>query len=203
MNRKWTVIGMAASCALSVSLAAQTPGASGQSNPPTQEKPAKPVSSEKMSASATQSYELSGFAKKAAVGGMAEVELGRLATEKASSARVKEFGQRMVDDHSKANDQLKQVASAEGIELPSEIDAKTKATIDKLSKLSGAEFDKAYMADMVKDHEHDVAEFAKAAKHSDSPVGSFAEKTLPTLRDHLKMAQDVEKEVGGRRASKS
>jgi putative membrane protein len=199
MNRKWTVIGMAASCALSVSLAAQTPGASGQSNPPTQEKPAKPVSSEKMSASG--SHELSGFAKKAAVGGMAEVELGRLATEKASSARVKEFGQRMVDDHSKANDELKQAASAQGIDLPSEIDAKTKATIDKLSKLSGAEFDKAYMKDMVEDHEHDVAEFAKAAKHSDSPVGSFAGKALPTLRDHLKMARDVEKEVRGRAAN--
>jgi putative membrane protein len=109
----------------------------------------------------------------------------------------------MVDDHSKANDDLKQAATAEGIDLPSEIDAKTRATIDKLSKLSGVEFDKAYMKDMVKDHEHDVAEFAKAAKHSDSPVGSFAGKALPTLRDHLKMARDVEKEVGGRATSPS
>jgi putative membrane protein len=199
MNRKWTVLGMAASCALTFSLAAQTPGASGQTNPPAQN---KPVSSEKMSTTA-QSYELSGFAKKAAVGGMAEVELGRLATQKASSDKVKQFGQRMVLDHSKANDELKRVASTAGIDLPAEIDGKTRATIEKLSKLSGAQFDKAYMADMVQDHEKDVAEFAKAAKHPDSPVGSFAEKTLPTLRDHLKMARDVEKEVAGRTASKS
>jgi putative membrane protein len=202
MNRKWTVLGIAASCTLSVSLAAQTPGASGQANPPTEEKPAQPASPEKMSATRpAHAGDLSGFARKAAAGGMAEVELGRLATQKASSDKVKQFGQRMVDDHSKANDELKQVASTAGIELPSEIDSKSKATIEKLSRLSGAEFDKAYMADMVRDHEHDVAEFARAAKHADSPVGSFAGKTLPTLREHLKMARDVEKEVGGERSS--
>jgi len=177
--------------------------AMGQSNATSPDKPSS--SQDKMSASspATHVSERTGFAKKAAIGGMAEVELGRLAAQKATNARVKEFGQRMVDDHSKANEELKAAAAAEGIELPSAIDEMQKATIEKLSKLSGAAFDEAYMKDMVKDHEEDVAEFAKAAKHPNSQVGSFAEKTLPTLRDHLKMARDVEQQVGARNTSPS
>src|SRR5205823_13350550 len=85
------------------------------------------------------------FAMDAAAGGMAEVELGRLAASKASNADVKNFAQRMVDDHSKANDELKSVASKENIKLPAAIDAKHKATIDRFSKLSGAAFDRAYV----------------------------------------------------------
>ncbi|MGB8985687.1 MAG: DUF4142 domain-containing protein, partial [Candidatus Sulfotelmatobacter sp.] len=85
------------------------------------------------------------FVREAAQGGMAEVELGKLATEKASSPEVKKFGQRMVDDHSKANDQLKEVASSQGITLPSELSAKDEMTEERLSKLSGEQFDKAYM----------------------------------------------------------
>src|SRR5207302_11467093 len=103
------------------------------------------------------------FVKKAAAGGLAEVELGQLATEKASSEDVKKFGQRMVDDHGKANDQLKQVASEEHITLPEGLSAKDKATKDRLEKLSGAQFDRAYMRDMVKDHRQDVAEFEHAS----------------------------------------
>jgi putative membrane protein len=132
------------------------------------------------------------FVKKAAEGGLAEVELGQLAVQKASSEQVKKFGQRMVDDHSKANDELKEVASKEHITLPTEPDAKDRATKARLEKLSGAEFDKAYMADMVKDHRHDVAEFARESKNAQNPsVKSFAEKTLPTLREHLKMAEQI------------
>src|SRR5205823_13732746 len=92
------------------------------------------------------------FVRKAAEGGLAEVELGQLATQKASSDDVKKFGQRMVDDHSKANDQLKQVAAQEHIDLPTEPSAKDKATKARLEKLSGEQFDRAYMRDMVKDH---------------------------------------------------
>ena len=98
------------------------------------------------------------FVKKAAEGGLAEVELGQLATQKASSEDVKKFGQRMVDDHSKANDQLKQVAAQEHIDLPTEPSAKDKATKARLEKLSGEQFDRAYMRDMVKDHRTDVAD---------------------------------------------
>jgi putative membrane protein len=144
------------------------------------------------------SHALRSFAMKAAEGGMAEVELGRLAAQKASNDRVKQFGQKMVDDHTKANNDLKQAASQEGIELPADTNAKHKATMHKLSGLSGAAFDKAYMDAMVKDHVADVKEFEKASKaNGDSPVKSFAATTLPTLKDHLQMARDLDHEVKG------
>jgi putative membrane protein len=132
------------------------------------------------------------FVRDAAQGGMAEVELGKLATEKASSDDVKKFGQRMVDDHTKAADQLKQVASSEGIQLPRGLSAKDKMTEERLSKLSGEQFDKAYMADMVKDHTQDVTEFQHES-HSgkDAAVKNFASQTLPTLEDHLKQAKEI------------
>lgn len=136
------------------------------------------------------------FVKEAAAGGMAEVELGQLATEKASSPDVKKFGQRMVDDHSKANDQLKQIAVDEGVPLPAKLSAKDQATKDRLSKLSGDAFDKAYMSDMVNDHKTDIAAFRNESKTGKDPqVKSFAADTLPTLEDHLKNAQKVAPEV--------
>ena len=101
------------------------------------------------------------FVKEAAVGGMAEVELGNLAKQNAASADVKQFGDRMVTDHGKANDELKQWASQKNVTLPTELDAKHKATRDRLAKLNGAAFDKAYMQDMVTDHKQDVAKFRK------------------------------------------
>lgn len=132
------------------------------------------------------------FLKKAAQGGLAEVELGQLATQKASSEEVKKFGQRMVDDHTKANEQLKQVAAEKKMDLPQTLDAKDKATKARLEKLSGEQFDKAYMRDMVKDHQKDVAEFEHESKMAKDPaIKSFAEQTLPTLREHLKEAEKI------------
>ena len=132
------------------------------------------------------------FVREAAQGGMAEVELGKLATEKASSPEVKKFGQRMVDDHSKANDQLKEVASSQGITLPSELSAKDEMTKERLSKLSGEQFDKAYMSDMVKDHTQDVADFRQEANSASDPaVKEFVEKTLPVLKSHLREAKQI------------
>ena len=132
------------------------------------------------------------FMKKAAAGGLAEVELGQLATQKASSDQVKQFGQRMVDDHSKANDQLKQIADQEHVKLPTQPSAKAKAIKAQLEKLSGSQFDQAYMKDMVKDHRRDVAEFEKESKNAQDPaVKNFAEQTLPTLREHLSQAQQI------------
>lgn len=132
------------------------------------------------------------FLKKAAQGGMAEVELGQLAVQHASSEQVKKFGQRMVDDHTKANDQLKQVAEQEHVKLPTQPDAKDKATKARLEKLSGKQFDDAYMKDMVKDHKKDVAEFARVSKDAKDPdVKSFAQQTLSTLREHLTLAQQI------------
>ncbi len=141
------------------------------------------------------------FVMKAAKGGLAEVEFGRLATEKATDPDVKQFGQKMVDDHSKANDELKTVAQQKGITLPTELDAKDKRTRDHLAKLSGEAFDRAYMSTMVKDHVTDVSEFRKEAKSGkDSDVKSFADKTLPTLEDHLKLARENHAKVAGGKA---
>ena len=139
---------------------------------------------------------LTSFAKEAAVGGMSEVELGRLAVQKGTNPAVKEFGQRMVDDHSKANQDLRAAASQSGVTLPSEIDAKQKKAYDKLSALSGAAFDRAYMSDMVKDHKEDIALFEKASREAgESPIKKFAADELPTLREHLQMAEKAQKNL--------
>jgi len=138
------------------------------------------------------------FVTKAAQGGMAEVKLGQLAEQKAMSPDVKNFGQTMVTDHTKANDELKALASSKGITLPSEIDSKDQATYDRLSKLSGAEFDRAYMKDMVSDHKTDVGEFKRqAVRGADVDLKAWAAKTLPTLEHHLQMAESVDAKVKG------
>jgi len=132
------------------------------------------------------------FVKTAASGGMEEVELGKLAASKASDPDVKSFGQKMADDHSKANDQLKQIASQKGVTLPTGLNNMQKHDKAKLEKLSGAAFDSSYISMMVKDHKKDVADFQKESNSGkDSDVKSFASATLPTLQDHLKMAQDA------------
>jgi putative membrane protein len=137
------------------------------------------------------------FLTDAAQGGMEEVELGRLAVSNAESADVKAFGQRMIDDHSKANDQLKQVAQNKGVSVPTDVSSAQRRDIDKLSKLTGADFDRAYMKMMVEDHKKDVGEFSREAKNgNDTDVKSFASTTLPTLEEHLKMAEDAASKVG-------
>jgi len=134
---------------------------------------------------------------KIAKGGMAEVELGKLAAEKASSDAVKQFGQRMVDDHSKANDELKTLAQNKKITLPTEIGPEEKALRDRLTKLSGPAFDQAYMKAMVNDHLKDVSEFRTESRSGKDPdVKAWAAKTLPTLEEHLKMARDANGTVG-------
>jgi putative membrane protein len=135
---------------------------------------------------------VSSFVTKAAEGGMAEVELGRLASQRASDDSVKQFGQRMVTDHGKANDELKQIASSKGMDIPSSLAAKHQAAMDRLSKLNGAEFDRAYMQDMVRDHREDVSEFRRESQRGTDPeVKSFAAKTLPVLEEHLKQAEST------------
>lgn len=136
------------------------------------------------------------FAKKAAEGGLAEVKLGQLAQEKGSSQAVKDFGKRMVDDHTKANDQLKDAASKANITLPTDVGPKEQAMYDRLSKLSGAQFDHAYATEMVKDHSKDVREFRHEANSGENQdIKSFASQTLPTLEEHLKLARDMAKQV--------
>jgi putative membrane protein len=139
------------------------------------------------------------FLTKAAQGGMAEVQLGRLAQEHAASSVVKQFGQHMVDDHTKANNELKTLAAQKNVTLPQEINSDQKSEAEKLSKLSGADFDKEYIQYMVKDHEEDVEEFQKQANGgTDAEVKAFAAKTVPTLQGHLQMARDAAKTVGAK-----
>jgi putative membrane protein len=134
------------------------------------------------------------FLKKAAEGGLAEVELGQLASQRASDPQVKQFAQRMVADHGKANDQLKQIASSKNVELPTALPAAAKRERDRLSKLSGAQFDREYMSHMTSDHKKDTSLFRSAAKSAkDSDVRQFASATLPTLEEHLQMSQSISK----------
>jgi putative membrane protein len=129
--------------------------------------------------------------------GIAEVELGKLASEKAMNADVKSFGQRMVTDHGKAGDELKTLAQSKGITLPTDMDAKHKALRDRLIKMSGEAFDHAYIAAMVNGHREAVAAFrAEARSGKDPDIKAWAEKTLPTVSDHLKVAQSLNKAVG-------
>jgi putative membrane protein len=137
------------------------------------------------------------FMTKAAIGGMAEVMMGQMASTKGTDAGVKAFGNRMVTDHSKANDELKALAQSKNITLPSEIGPEEKALRDRLMKLSGPAFDQAYMKAMVSDHVTDVNEFKMESKSGKDPeVKAWAAKTLPTLEEHLKMARDANGTVG-------
>jgi len=139
------------------------------------------------------------FATNAAQGGMAEVELGRLATQRAGDVSVREFGARMVADHGRANSELKSIAGQKGIQLPTELNSEQKSEMDKLSKMSGAEFDKEYMSAMLKDHETDVKDFDTQAREGNDPeIKAFAGKTLPTLQQHLQMAQQAAQKVGAK-----
>jgi putative membrane protein len=136
------------------------------------------------------------FMTKAAQGGMAEVQGGQTAASQATNADVKTFGQQMVTDHSAANGQLMQLATTKGMALPTETDAEHKKKLSELSKKTGAAFDKAYMADMVEDHEKDVKEFEKESKDGKDPdLKAWAAKTLPTLQHHLQMAKATNAKV--------
>lgn len=139
----------------------------------------------------------SSFLKDSAEGGILEVKLGQLAQTNASSQAVKDFGQKMVTDHGKLGDDVKNVASRENINLPSSESMMQKLTYERLSHKTGVDFDKAYIEDMVKDHKSDIAAFEKEANSgSDSQAKAMAEKALPTLREHLRMAQQIAGQLG-------
>jgi putative membrane protein len=140
------------------------------------------------------------FVKDATMGSMMEVELGKLATEKASSDAVKQFGQKMVDEHGKSTEELKKAAAASKISVPDSLDSKHKSRIDKLSKLSGADFDRAYIKDQLKDHQKDVKDFQDEAQTGTDPnVRTVAAKLLPTLQQHLEAGKDLSKEKTARK----
>lgn len=136
------------------------------------------------------------FMKKAAQAGIAEVRAGEMALEKSDNDDVREFAQRMIDDHSKATDKLKQLAKAKNETLPTEPTQQQKRTAEDLSELDGEDFDAEYMDVQVSDHEKVIELFEDEIEDgSNSDVIAFAEKILPTLRKHLEMAENISDEL--------
>lgn len=153
---------------------------------------AKADTAKKDSTASTVDKDDAKFAVAAANGGMAEVELGTLAQQKAANQKVKDFGGMMVSDHSKANDEMKALAKSKGITLPDSIDSKEQKVKNDLSAKTGADFDKAYVSNMIDDHKEDIKEFEDAAKNLKDPdLKAFAVKTLPTLKMHLDAIQKI------------
>jgi len=143
------------------------------------------------------------FMMKAAQGGLMEVEVARLAQEKASSSEVKEFARKLEQDHTKANDQLKQLAAQKNVQLPTDI-GPHKAMVDKLRNASGDQFDKAFLKMQTQHHKKDISEFEKEGNRGmDSDVKALASSTLPTLQEHLRQAQELQGSTRGRTADKS
>jgi putative membrane protein len=134
------------------------------------------------------------FVKKAALDGMSEVALGKLAQQKSSNAEIKKFGAHMVKDHSAANEKLKAAANKANVEVPTAIDAEHQQVMASLQKLDGTKFDAAYSEHMQEAHMKAVALFESASQSSQTaaPVREFAQNTLPTLKEHHKEAQKLD-----------
>lgn len=142
------------------------------------------------------------FAVKAADGGMLEVRLGELAQQKGVSQEVKSLGKMLVDDHSKANEELKALAQSKNISLPATMSEDCQKTYDDLAAKSGQDFDDAFTDHMVKDHKHDIDAFKKEAEKGDDPdLKSWAAGKVSTLEHHLDMAKSAEKAVDEARKS--
>src|SRR5262245_10551461 len=132
------------------------------------------------------------FMMSAAQGGMAEVKLGEVAAKKASQPNIKQFGSMMVSDHSKANKELQAIAAQNGVTLPSKPDASNHEKDNQISNHSDEQFDKAYVYEMVKDHEQVAEAFEKASKTAQNPeLKSFAATTLPVIKAHLKQIKAI------------
>ncbi len=131
------------------------------------------------------------FVKMAALGGMTEVELGKIAQTMARDANVRKFADEMIKDHSKANTELATLAKTKGLAVPSTLDSEHNAIVQKLSAKSGADFDAAYSKQMMEDHDKTIALFEGATKSSDKDVAAFAQRTLPTLERHKQMADSL------------
>jgi putative membrane protein len=136
------------------------------------------------------------FVAKAAQGNLTEIALGKLAAQNAEDAAVKKFGQRMLDDHGKANKELESIA-ANKFTLPKELDEKNQATVTKLGELKGADFDRAYMKHMVMSHKMGSKLYeSQQSSGQDPELKAFAAKVLPVVREHLKMAERISAKVG-------
>jgi putative membrane protein len=178
--------------------------ASAAQQPPTgaQQPYPKPATQKPATQSSSHAAGDTSFAIKAAQANFAEVELGKLAQQKAMSEDVKKFAQMMIDDHTKALDDLKSAAGTKNVTWPTTLDAEHKKLSDKLSKLNGNAFDREYMQAMVDGHKKVAADLRKESQSgSDSDLKTWASKTLPTVEAHLKQAETVNKSVHSRTAT--
>jgi len=135
-----------------------------------------------------QTHTRESFVTAAAQDGMTEVELGKLASTKSQSSGVKQFAERMVQDHGQANAELESLARSKKIQVPKKLDAEHQSVVDRLSSKSGEDFDAAYAQHMATDHAKAIALFEDATKLGDTEIAAFAQKTLPTLKEHKRMA---------------
>jgi len=137
------------------------------------------------------------FLHKAAQGGYAEVQFGQLAAQKGNSDEVKKFGQKMVDDHTSLNDQMKPFVDAAGLQAPTKLDKKNQAEYDKLNGLSGDDFDKEYLASMVKDHHMDLHEFRhEEASTTDPNLKDAVAKGESVIKEHTEMVDKLARDKG-------
>ncbi len=133
------------------------------------------------------------FLDEAATGNLAEVQMGALAQQRASSPDIKQFGERMITDHTKVNDQVKSLAQQKGVTLPTQVTSDEQKEIEKLTGLTGPAFDKEYINRMVKMHEKDVSNFkSRSTKAKDPDVKNLANQVLPTLQQHLDLAKSLQ-----------
>lgn len=133
-----------------------------------------------------------GFATKAAQGGLAEVETGQLVQSKPGSQPVKQFAQTLVQDHSKANQELQEIAQQENVQLPSQPSEEQRMQMRKLQDLSGSALDRQFVRDEITDHKKTITLFEQEAKSgTNSALKAYAEKSLPVLRKHLQMAESL------------
>lgn len=124
---------------------------------------------------------------------MEEVQAGELAQKRATSQAVRDFGEHMINDHSKINKGLKEIATQKGTAVPTQLSQEQNSTLQKLGGLSGADFDKTFAQDMVKGHTHAVKDFEEASKDlSDTDLRAWSQTTLPLLQEHLRMAKNME-----------
>lgn len=131
------------------------------------------------------------FVTQAAIGGLMEVEAGKLAKSKALNADVKAFGEKMIADHSKANEELKALAAKKGLSIPSSLPEAEGSHLNAMKNLSGAAFDKHYLEMMVNDHGKTISLFEQATMSGDADIKSWAEKTLPVLKMHNELANKL------------
>jgi putative membrane protein len=184
-----------------VSASAQlSPGAMQQSSPSRQTAPGSQPGMSPLDQAANSNQDSNGtakmmdkaFVRKALEGGMAEVQLGQLAVQKSNNDDVKQFGQKMVDDHTKLGDQMKQIAQQMNVKVPDSPSSKDKATMAKLQALNGDAFDKAYIKDMVKDHKKDEKEFKEEARKASNPaLKDAATQGEQVISEHLQMIEQI------------